>query len=164
MNSTHSRSSRNLAGPALFRTLLATKFYEAPDVRASKLPLVDRLATLLVVPRPESVGVRSLPSCLGRASTYLPSVRAPSQAHTLDLTLLSLASLLLTAHEDAVMLVVQAASFVPELLAKMWRDVRTLWEWDGREASPGSAARDMLNRCVRALRTAASPPPTRPLC
>ncbi|TNY17511.1 hypothetical protein DMC30DRAFT_430077 [Rhodotorula diobovata] len=114
--------------PALFRTLLATKFYEAPDVRASKLPLVDRLATLLVVPRPESVG-----------------------AHTLDLTVLSLASLLLTAHEDAVMLVVQAASFVPELLAKMWRDVRTLWEWDGREASPGSAARDMLNRTTTRL-------------
>jgi len=46
------------------------------------------------------------------------------------------------------MLVAQAASFVPELLAKMWRDVRTLWEWDGREATAGSAARDMLNRCV----------------
>ncbi|GAA5928402.1 hypothetical protein JCM3775_000600 [Rhodotorula graminis] len=114
--------------PALFRTLLALKFYESPDIRASKLPLVDRLATLLVMPRAE----------------------APA-AHTLDLTLLSLASLLLTAHEDAVMLVAQAASFVPELLAKMWRDVRTLWEWDGREATKGSAARDMLNRTTTRL-------------
>ncbi|GAA5895745.1 hypothetical protein JCM8208_005075 [Rhodotorula glutinis] len=114
--------------PALFRTLLAVKFYELPDVRASKLPPVDRLATLLVMPRAESLA-----------------------AHTLDLTLLSLASLLLTAHEDAIMLVAQAASFVPELLAKMWRDVRTLWEWDGREAAQGSAARDMLNRTTTRL-------------
>lgn len=107
---------------------------------------------------------RAFSSRSASATPLLTLIPAPSQAHTLDLTVLSLASLLLTAHEDAVMLVVQAASFVPELLAKMWRDVRTLWEWDGREASPGSAARDMLNRCVRALRTAASPPPTRPLC
>ncbi|GAA5843259.1 hypothetical protein JCM9279_002040 [Rhodotorula babjevae] len=114
--------------PALFRTLLAVKFYELPDIRASKLPLVDRLATLLVLPRAESLA-----------------------AHTLDRTILSLASLLLTAHEDAVMLVAQAASFVPELLAKMWRDVRTLWEWDGREATKGSAARDMLNRTTTRL-------------
>jgi len=48
----------HLAGPALFRTLLGVKFYESPDVRASKLPLVDRLATLLVMPRTESLAVR----------------------------------------------------------------------------------------------------------
>ncbi|GJN93641.1 hypothetical protein Rhopal_006698-T1 [Rhodotorula paludigena] len=114
--------------PALFRTLLGTKFYEAPDVRASKLPLVDRIATLLVVPRTDS-----------------PST------HTLDQTLLTLSSLLLTSHEDAIMLVAQSATFVPELLAKMWRDVRTLWDWDGRDVGPHGLTREVLNRTTARL-------------
>ncbi|GAA6002978.1 uncharacterized protein JCM10292_000278 [Rhodotorula paludigena] len=114
--------------PALFRTLLGTKFYEAPDVRASKLPLVDRIATLLVMPRADS-----------------PST------HTLDQTLLTLSSLLLTSHEDAIMLVAQSATFVPELLAKMWRDVRTLWDWDGRDVGSHGATREVLNRTTARL-------------
>ncbi|GAA5821620.1 hypothetical protein JCM11251_000938 [Rhodosporidiobolus azoricus] len=111
--------------PALFRPLLGVKFYDAPDTKNSKLPLVDRIATLLAMPRSET-----------------------SSAHQLDLALLSLSLRLLTKHEDALMLVVQSASFVPEVLAKMWRDVRTVWEWDGREVG-GQAAEGLKRTTLR---------------
>ncbi|GAA6033013.1 hypothetical protein JCM8097_000098 [Rhodosporidiobolus ruineniae] len=112
--------------PALFRPLLATKFPDSPDTRHSRLPLVDRIATLLAMPRAESAAT-----------------------HTLDLSLLSLALRLLTKHEDALVLVAESAAFVPELLAKMWRDVRTLWEWDGREV--GGVAAEGLKRTTLRL-------------
>ncbi|BGP19277.1 hypothetical protein JCM10213v2_007364 [Rhodosporidiobolus nylandii] len=112
--------------PALFRPLLGVKLYDAPDTRASKLPLVDRIATLLVMPRPES-----------------------SETHRLSLSLLSLSLRLLTKHEDAIMLVAQSAAFVPELLAKMYREVRTVWEWDGWEL--GGKAAQGLKRTVHRL-------------
>ncbi|GAA6023517.1 hypothetical protein JCM10207_005701 [Rhodosporidiobolus poonsookiae] len=114
--------------PPLFRPLLGTKFLDAPDTRNSKLPLVDRIATLLVLPRAESV-----------------------PAHHLSLALLSLSLRLLAKHEDAIMLVAQSASFVPELLGRMWRDARTLWEWDGREVA--GAVGEELRRTTHRLST-----------
>ncbi|GAA5876662.1 hypothetical protein JCM8547_005767 [Rhodosporidiobolus lusitaniae] len=107
--------------PTLFRPLLGTKFYDAPDTRTSKLPLVDRVASLLAVPRSESLS-----------------------SHHLTLSLLSLSLRLLIKHEDALMLVTQSATFVPEVVGKMWREVREVWEWDGREL--GGVAGEGLRR------------------
>ncbi|BGP34627.1 hypothetical protein JCM10296v2_006449 [Rhodotorula toruloides] len=112
----------------LFRSILGIKFYEMADVRSSRIPLVDRLATLLVMPRTESI-----------------------TASAFDTTILTLVSILLASHDDAIRLFAQRAAFVPELLAKMWRDVRTVWEHDGREVSQGGKQRAMLDRTVARL-------------
>ncbi|BGP26956.1 proteophosphoglycan ppg4 [Rhodotorula toruloides] len=114
--------------PPLFRSILGTKFYEMADVRSSRIPLVDRLATLLVMPRPDSI-----------------------VASAFDSTILTLASILLSMHDDAIRLFAQSAAFVPELLAKMWRDVRGVWEHDGREVSQDGKQRTILNRTVARL-------------
>ncbi|GAA5965863.1 hypothetical protein JCM21900_004930 [Sporobolomyces salmonicolor] len=111
-----------------FRPLLAVKFYDASDVRNSKLPILDRIASLLVGPQPES-----------------------SLVHDLDLSLVTLATLLVTKHQDAIMLVAQSQAFIPEVLAKLFRDVRTIWEWDGRDVGAGGQAREMLNRTTHRL-------------
>ncbi|GAA5887974.1 hypothetical protein JCM5296_001518 [Sporobolomyces johnsonii] len=113
---------------SFFRPLLAVKFYDASDVRNSKLPILDRIASLLVGPRPES-----------------------SLMHDLDLSLVTLATLLVTKHQDAIMLVAQSQAFIPEVLAKLCRDVRTIWEWDGRDVGAGGQAREMLNRTTHRL-------------
>ncbi|BGP00653.1 Proteophosphoglycan ppg4 [Rhodotorula toruloides ATCC 204091] len=114
--------------PPLFRSILGIKFYEMADVRSSRIPLVDRLATLLVMPRTDSI-----------------------TASAFDSTILTFASILLSSHDDAIRLFAQSAAFVPELLAKMWRDVRTVWEHDGREVSQGGKQRAMLDRTVARL-------------
>ncbi|KAJ8292399.1 J domain-containing protein spf31 [Rhodotorula toruloides] len=114
--------------PPLFRSILGIKFYEMADVRSSRIPLVDRLATLLVMPRTDSI-----------------------TASAFDSTILTLASILLASHDDAIRLFAQSAAFVPELLAKMWPDVRTTWEHDGRDISEGGKQRAMLDRTVARL-------------
>ncbi|GAA5974350.1 hypothetical protein JCM11641_006753, partial [Rhodosporidiobolus odoratus] len=111
--------------PTLFRPLLGTKFYDAPDTRNSKLPFVDRIATLLAMPRADD---------------------SSNHSHSLTLALFSLSLRLLTKHEDAIVLVAQSAAFVPELLGRLYKDVRSVWEWDGREV--GRVAGVGLKRTV----------------
>lgn len=85
-------------------------------MRHTKVPLYDRCATLLV---------------RGGASA--------DQA-ALDHCLLSFVTVLSTKHEDAIMFIAQSPSFLPELLDKLFKDVRTLWDADGQTASDPTRA------------------------
>ncbi|KAL8279916.1 hypothetical protein RQP46_007766 [Phenoliferia psychrophenolica] len=102
--------------PSLFRPIVGIQFYEANDVRGSKFPLFDRLASLLV---------------RNTKATHV-------QMFTLDMCLVSLATSLLTKNSDALIYVSQNASFIPELLDKLFKDTRLVWEYDGQAVSDGN--------------------------
>jgi len=96
--------------PGLFVALASVKFYDAGDVRATAVPLFDRCGTLLV-----------------RAS--------PAGQAALDRAVLGFVTTLLTKRDDATAFVSQSPGLIPELLDKLFRDVRTVWESDGLPAS-----------------------------
>ncbi|GAA5985141.1 hypothetical protein JCM10908_002539 [Rhodotorula pacifica] len=113
---------------ALFYKIMGVKFYELEDVRTSRLAIFDRIASLLAAKRDDT-----------------------DSAYNLDLALLSFATVLMMARDDAILLVAGSDTFVSQLLGKIWQDVRVLWEWDGRPVLAGSRERMRLDRRVHRL-------------
>lgn len=54
---------------------------------------------------------------------------------SLDMCLVSLATNLLTKNSDALIYISGNASFLPELLDKVFKDTRLVWEYDGQAVS-----------------------------
>lgn len=67
------------------------------------------------------------------------------------MSLISLATIFVGSHDDAIRFIAHSNTFVSELLSKTWRDVRFLWDWDGRVVPVNGKERDLLNRCVHLL-------------
>ncbi|SCV73353.1 BQ2448_7279 [Microbotryum intermedium] len=107
--------------PSLFRKILDVKFEEAtPDSRSSQVPILDRLGALL----------------------QLNGTRDPLQpAYKLHMVVLSLLSTLLTRHDDVLVIISTSASLIPELLDKLFKDTRTLWDHDGSDLSDTTRTR-----------------------
>ncbi|ORY77576.1 hypothetical protein BCR35DRAFT_325508 [Leucosporidium creatinivorum] len=103
--------------PSLFRHIVAVKFYDASDVRGSKVPIFDRVGSWLV--RNGSKGPLH-------------------QIFALDACLISFITILSTKHTDAILFISSSSSLIPELLEKVFKDVRTVWEHDGKEVSRGT--------------------------
>lgn len=49
--------------------------------------------------------------------------------------LISLVTSLTTKHDNAILFISQSSSLIPELLDKLFKDTRTLWEYDGQSVS-----------------------------
>ena len=60
----------------------------------------------------------------------------------MDECLTAFMTILVTKHEDAILLFKTSPSYVPELLDKIHIDVRTIWDYDGRDVNP--VKRDLL--------------------
>lgn len=123
------------------------------------MPIFDRVGSLLV--RNGSKGplhkVRLLSTQVARLlglTHLLPLLVHPqfgsapiSQIFALDACLISFITILSTKHPDAILFISSSSSLIPELLEKVFKDVRTVWEHDGKEVSRGT--REGLKRCVR---------------
>ncbi|KAI5474747.1 hypothetical protein MNV49_002525 [Pseudohyphozyma bogoriensis] len=102
------------ARPGLFRSIMGIKFYDSNDVRATKVPILDRIGSLLVKQATK-----------GSFKTM----------YTLDMNLLSFVTSIVTKDRDAIVLIASSPSLIPELLDKIFKDTRTVWEYDGANVS-----------------------------
>lgn len=120
----------------LFRHLVAVKFVDATDVRGSKVPIFDRVGSLLV----RNSGKGPLHQ-VGRpvlSPADLKTDPLPPQVFTLDACLISFITILSTKHDDAIVFISSSPSLIPELLEKVFKDTRTVYEHDGKDVSPGT--------------------------
>ncbi|GAA5934078.1 uncharacterized protein JCM15063_000548 [Sporobolomyces koalae] len=116
----------------MYRSILALRLADAHDVRGSPLPIFERIATLLnLQPREGSFATR---------------------VFDLHSSLLSLSTTLLSHQPDSIRLIAESPRFIPEgLLKRIYRDVETLWEWDGRTVSSTGQVRTLLNHTTQRL-------------
>ncbi|KDE08433.1 hypothetical protein MVLG_01468 [Microbotryum lychnidis-dioicae p1A1 Lamole] len=107
--------------PSMFRKILDVKFEDTkPDPRSTQVPILDRFGALL----------------------QLNGTRDPLQpAYKLHMAVLSLLSTLLTRHDDVLVIISTSASLIPEVLDKLFKDTRTLWDHDGSDLSDTTRAR-----------------------
>lgn len=113
-------------------------------MRATNVPIFDRIGTLLVRKglKGSHQQVRSFTPSLVEAGTD----PASAQTFALDTCLVSLITSLGTKHADAILLILSSTSLIPELLDKLFKDTRTIWEYDGQEVSDVTLA--LLNKYV----------------
>ncbi|GAA6005220.1 hypothetical protein JCM11491_002625 [Sporobolomyces phaffii] len=124
-----SRTLALLGGlPAFYRELLAIKISGADQQPETILPLFERVATLMNLQR------------------------EPDELYDLHSALLVLSSSLLTHQSDSLRIITQSPRFIPEgLLKRIYRDVETLWDWDGRSVGGNNEVRSMLRRTTQRL-------------
>ncbi|GAA5909659.1 uncharacterized protein JCM6883_004591 [Sporobolomyces salmoneus] len=124
-----SRTLALLAARTVFyREILAIKIADASDVRQSRMPIFDRIATLL-------------------------NLQSDSP-HLFDLhsALLVLSSSLLTHQPDALRLIAESPRFIPDgLLKRIHGDVEAIWDWDGRSVGTSGTVRTLLRRTTQRL-------------
>lgn len=54
------------------------------------------------------------------------------------MSLITFVTSLLSKHDDSILLLTGSVSLLPELLQKLYQDVRVLWEYDGQDVTESS--------------------------
>ncbi|KAM0751513.1 hypothetical protein T439DRAFT_379632 [Meredithblackwellia eburnea MCA 4105] len=112
----------------LFRQIVGIAFHDASDTRSSKVPIFDRVGTLLA-----------------RSN----SKAAHEQIYALDMCLITFVQTLAMKNTDGILFITQSPSLIPELLDKVFKDTRTVWEFDGMHVSDTTSV--FLRRVVTRL-------------
>ncbi|KAK4046738.1 hypothetical protein OIV83_005843 [Microbotryomycetes sp. JL201] len=96
--------------PDLFRPIVGIQLGSAPDLRESKVPIFERVSTLML--RPTSIAM-------------------VAEDHALDFALTSLVTTLSTKHVDSITLITLSFAFLPTLISKIHEDACPCWDKDG---------------------------------
>ncbi|KAK4048963.1 hypothetical protein OIO90_005598 [Microbotryomycetes sp. JL221] len=94
----------------LFRYIAAIPLGQTADVRGSKMPIFDRVASLLLRPGTSAGAVEEF---------------------ALDRSLTTFVTIMSTKHADSITLITSTLSFLPSLICKIFDDVTACWDKDG---------------------------------